>query len=119
MLFEEIYENYYKDVYRFCLSLTKADDSAEDLAQETFVKALAAIDSFDGSKDVKQIAFLVNVWLTFNQKDTKNSKNICSDNCLKRNKLGALRLRVNSCKKRGNPFVISRSWVRVPQMAPG
>ena len=44
MLFEEIYENYYKDVYRFCLSLTKADDSAEDLAQETFVKALAAIN---------------------------------------------------------------------------
>ena len=59
MLFEEIYENYYKDVYRFCLSLTKADDSAEDLAQETFVKALAAIDSFDGSKDVRAWLFTI------------------------------------------------------------
>ena len=40
MLFEEIYENYFKDVFRLCLSLTKNEENAEDLAQETFVKAL-------------------------------------------------------------------------------
>ena len=34
MLFEELYQNCYKDVYRFSLSLTKDEDSAEDLAQE-------------------------------------------------------------------------------------
>ena len=53
MLFEEIYENYFKDVFRLCLSLTKNEENAEDLAQETFVKALTAIDTFDGSKDIR------------------------------------------------------------------
>jgi RNA polymerase sigma-70 factor (ECF subfamily) len=59
MLFEELYQNCYKDVYRFCLSLTKDEDPAEDLAQETFVKALTAIDSFDGSKDIRAWLFTI------------------------------------------------------------
>ena len=59
MLFEELYQNCYKDVYRFSLSLTKDEDSAEDLAQETFVKALTAIDSFDGSKDIRAWLFTI------------------------------------------------------------
>ena len=59
MLFEEIYENYFKDVCRLCFSLTKDEVSAEDLAQETFVKALASIDSFDGSKDIRAWLFTI------------------------------------------------------------
>lgn len=59
MLFDEICENCYKDVYRFCLSLTKNEDTAEDLTQDTFVKALAAIDSFDGSKDIRAWLFTI------------------------------------------------------------
>ena len=59
MLFEDIYENYFKDVLRFCFSLTKNDGQAEDLAQETFVKALSAINSFDGSKDIRAWLFTI------------------------------------------------------------
>ena len=59
MLFEEIYENYFKDVCRLSFSLTKDEISAEDLAQETFVKALASIDSFDGSKDIRAWLFTI------------------------------------------------------------
>ena len=59
MLFEDIYENYFKDVCRLSFSLTKDEVSAEDLAQETFVKALASIDSFDGSKDIRAWLFTI------------------------------------------------------------
>ena len=59
MLFEDIYENYFKDVCRLSFSLTKDEVSAEDLAQETFVKALASIASFDGSKDIRAWLFTI------------------------------------------------------------
>lgn len=59
MLFEEIYENYFKDVYRFCFSLTQNENYSEELTQETFVKALKAIDNFDGSKDIRAWLFTI------------------------------------------------------------
>ena len=59
MLFEEIYENYFKDVFRFCISLTNNETYAEELTQETFVKALHSIDSFDGSKDIRAWLFTI------------------------------------------------------------
>lgn len=46
--FEEIYERYFKDVYKYALSLTHSPDLAEEITQETFFKALQAIDRFDG-----------------------------------------------------------------------
>lgn len=46
--FEEIYKQYFKDVYKFALSLTRDEHTAEEIAQETFFKALKAIDRFDG-----------------------------------------------------------------------
>lgn len=59
MLFEEIYKNYFKDVYLFCLSLTNDTNQAEEIAQETFVKALKSINSFDGSKDIRAWLFTI------------------------------------------------------------
>ena len=53
---EEIYEKYYKDVYRFVLALSKNPHIAEDITQETFVKAIKAVDRFKGDCDIK-------VWL--------------------------------------------------------
>ncbi|MBU3210554.1 RNA polymerase sigma factor [Clostridium algidicarnis] len=44
--FEEIYSEYFKDVYRYVLSLSKNESIAEDITQETFFKALKNIDSF-------------------------------------------------------------------------
>lgn len=46
--FEEVYGRYFKDVYRYSLSLCKSESIAEELTQETFFKALKSIDKFDG-----------------------------------------------------------------------
>ena len=46
--FEEVYRLYFRDVYRYCLALTRSEQLAEELTQETFFKALGAIDKFDG-----------------------------------------------------------------------
>ncbi|MCM1190594.1 MAG: RNA polymerase sigma factor [bacterium] len=59
MLFEEIYELYFRDVYRFLRSLTKDETLAEELVQETFFKALKAIDRFDGSQDIRAWLFTI------------------------------------------------------------
>lgn len=46
--FEEVYRRYFRDVYRYCLALTRDEQIAEEVTQETFFKALKAIDKFDG-----------------------------------------------------------------------
>lgn len=56
MNFEEIYEKYLKDVYHFSLALCKNQLLAEEITQETFVKALENFDSFKGTCKV-------NTWL--------------------------------------------------------
>lgn len=46
--FEEIYNQYFRDVYRYCLSLCRNESTAEEITQETFFKALKGIESFEG-----------------------------------------------------------------------
>lgn len=46
--FNEIYENYAKQVYHFLLNLSGNHDTAEELTQETFVKAYLNLDNFRG-----------------------------------------------------------------------
>ena len=46
--FEEVYRLYFRDVYKYALSLTGDEHIAEELTQETFFKALRTIDQFDG-----------------------------------------------------------------------
>lgn len=57
--FEEIYRRYFRDIYRFCLGLTQDGPLAEEIAQDTFFKALKAVDGFDGSKDVRAWLFTI------------------------------------------------------------
>ncbi len=59
MDFESVYRRFYPDVYRYSFSLTKNEKEAEEIAQETFVKALKAIDSYDGSKDIRAWLFTI------------------------------------------------------------
>ena len=54
--FEEIYRSYFADVYRYALALSRDAHTAEEVTQETFVRALTAIDSFRGECQVR-------VWL--------------------------------------------------------
>ena len=64
MLFDEIYQRYFRDVYRFTLGLTQDGALAEEITQETFFKALKALSRFDGSKDIRAWLFTIarNTW---------------------------------------------------------
>lgn len=46
--FQEVYDRYFQDVYRYALSLSRDPLAAEEITQETFFKALKTIDSFRG-----------------------------------------------------------------------
>ena len=46
--FEEVYVKHFQVVYRFLLGLSRDPSLAEELAQETFVKAMAKWSSFHG-----------------------------------------------------------------------
>ena len=59
MDFEKIYTAYFKDVYLYLRSLSASEDTAEELTQEVFSKALKALDSFDGSKDIRAWLFTI------------------------------------------------------------
>ena len=54
--FEEVYRLYFADVYKYALALTRDSAVAEEVTQETFFKALTAIDSFRGDCQLR-------VWL--------------------------------------------------------
>ncbi len=47
--FDQIYGEYFSEVYKFTLTLCKNPTLAEEITQETFFKALKHIDSFNGS----------------------------------------------------------------------
>ena len=53
MEFGDIYERYFKDVYLFMLATSKNADTAEEITQETFFKALKEIKNFKGNCSVK------------------------------------------------------------------
>ncbi len=56
MEFEELYNTYFKDVYRYVLRLSGDVHTAEEVTSETFFKALKAIHKFRGDCEVR-------VWL--------------------------------------------------------
>lgn len=54
--FEAIYKEYFRDVYLYILGLSGNEHIAEEITEETFFKALKALDSFRGECDIR-------VWL--------------------------------------------------------
>ena len=61
--FQEVYNLYFRDVYRYALSLCRNELVAEEITQETFYKALDKLGSFDGKCKVS-------VWLCQIAKNT-------------------------------------------------
>lgn len=59
MDFESVYQRYFKDVFLFLRSISVSEDLAEEITQETFTKALKAIDTFDGRKDIRAWLFTI------------------------------------------------------------
>ena len=50
--FEKIYNDYFKLVYKYLLFLTNNADISEDLAQETFYKAITKIHTFKNKSKI-------------------------------------------------------------------
>ncbi len=67
MDFGSVYCAYFRDVFLYSCSLSGNESIAEEIAQETFVKALRAIDRFDGSKDIRAWLFTIakNTYFTY------------------------------------------------------
>lgn len=71
--FDEIYREYFRDIFLYLMSLSRNEDIAEELTQETFVKAMSAIGKFRGECSVRvwlcQIA--KNEYLLYRRKNGK------------------------------------------------
>lgn len=50
--FEKVYREYYPSVYRYVLSISKNEHTAEEIAQETFFKALKNIEKYDPEQNI-------------------------------------------------------------------
>ena len=76
---EELYNKYFKTVYKYLICLTHNKELAEDLSQETFCNAINKIDKFRG--DCKISVWLCeiakNLWLN---ELKKNKRIILTDN---------------------------------------
>ncbi len=71
--FDEIYMLHFDDVYRYVLAISHNEAIAEEIAQETFFRALQKIDSFRGDCKLR-------VWLC------QIAKNIYFSHCEKQKK---------------------------------
>ena len=71
--FEKVYDLYFRDVYKYALSLSRSPQIAEEITQETFFKALKNIDTFRGQCRLYvwlcQIA--KNTYITYCQKQSR------------------------------------------------
>ncbi len=82
--FNEIYSQYFKDVHKYVLSLSKNEAVAEEITQETFFKALKSIDKFNGTCKVYvwlcQIA--KNTYFSYREKMKKYSYDSDIEECV-------------------------------------
>lgn len=77
--FDQIYTEYFSEVYKFALTLCKDPALAEEITQETFFKALKSIDDFNGSCKIS-------TWLC------KIAKNTYYSHCRKQGRTAEFRL---------------------------
>lgn len=82
MEFEQIYLAYFKDVYQYLRSLSANEDTAEELTQEAFSKALKSLSSFDGSKDIRAWLFAIarNAYFTYCKRQKRCTKDEIFEN---------------------------------------
>jgi len=71
LVFEQLYQKYKQDVFRYLLSLTHDKNVAEDLLSECFIIAMRKLPFFRGESTVKTWLFGIarNCWLQHLHKD--------------------------------------------------
>ncbi|MGD7045724.1 RNA polymerase sigma factor [Jeotgalibacillus proteolyticus] len=73
MNFEGIYQDYFHDVYLYLRALSRDEKIAEEMAQETFFKALNAIENDTGPSDIRAWLFTIakHTYFTYYKKQKK------------------------------------------------
>ena len=56
---ETIYRKYFHDVFLYIRTLSENESLAEEITQETFLKAMNNIEKFDGRKDIRAWLFVI------------------------------------------------------------
>ena len=56
---ETIYRKYFHDVFLYIRALSENESLAEEITQETFLKAINNIEKFDGRKDIRAWLFVI------------------------------------------------------------
>lgn len=84
MDFEQIYRLYFRDIYLYLRSLSASEHIAEEITQETFVKALKSIEGFDGSNDIRAWLFTIakNTYYTFCRREKIYADEAFTDNTI-------------------------------------
>ena len=77
--FNEIYQKYYPDVYKFLLSLCADEYLAQDLAADTFLKAVTGIEKFRGECALYTWLCRIakNLYYDYLKKQKQNTLNVC------------------------------------------
>ena len=70
---EQIIQEYGDDVYRFCFHLTGSREEADDLYQDTFVKAIQVGHRLDRGGNIRSflMGISVNLWKNRRKKDKR------------------------------------------------
>ena len=71
--FEDIYNTYFRDVFRYVRSLSGSEVVAEEITAETFLRAMVSLSSFRGDCDIRVWLFRIakNCWLTERKKQSR------------------------------------------------
>lgn len=89
---EQIYKDHAKTVYGFLLSRVQQPDTAEELTQETFYRAVKKINSFKGESTISTwlCGIAKNVWLEYlkNQKKKFSEQTVYKEALLKEPMMG-------------------------------
>ena len=75
MNIDELYTEYFNDIYRFVFSLTKNKSLTEDIVQETFTRAYLNLDSF---RNQPNKAWLFTVSRNIFYDHLRKNKRICN-----------------------------------------
>ena len=80
--FDEIYNAYFRDVYRYALSLTRDENTAEEITEETFVRSMVSLGSFRGDCDIRVWLCRIakNCWLNERKKQERLTGDELSEN---------------------------------------
>ncbi|MFD2656343.1 sigma-70 family RNA polymerase sigma factor [Gracilibacillus thailandensis] len=74
---DQIYQKYFQDIYRFLLSLSHDHYTAEDIVQETFLRAYLYVEFYD-NENVKTWLFTV-AYRTFIDHYRKQKKSVSKE----------------------------------------